>query len=228
MRMTPQKNKSRRRDHGEKSRTKNKTLYNVARLESRLEQIPESFRSLFKNAYISTRKLCMKSQSENAPEGLFELIDRLCDAKIESLQPACASGCAWCCQQDVLIAPFEFATIRDAIDNANLTQIIRDKLKNRTDEAYIETEGARMPVSPCPLLENDRCLIYPARPIACRTQFSMDSGQCHRAYEAARTGGGDSTYQRLGEPAVIGIAAREAIQTGKRIFLRQALRDHLT
>ena len=37
-------------------------------------------------------------------------------------------------------------------------------------------------VRPCPLLRDDACSLYAARPIACRTTASTDAAVCARAY----------------------------------------------
>ncbi|MFT7686735.1 MAG: Fe-S-cluster containining protein [Candidatus Azotimanducaceae bacterium] len=220
------KNKNRKTNQRKKKGSNKSTLYNSKSLEAILESVPDGFRSLFKDAYISTRKLCVKSPIGCAPEGLFELVDRLCQQKLELADVACRSGCAWCCQQDVLIAPFEFHAVRDAIVHADLSEKIREKLNDLSGHPNIWSEGREMPVSPCPLLEDNHCLIYAARPIACRTQFAPDSDACRRAYEAASSGVGDSNYQRSGAPAVIGIAARKAVHSGSQVFLREKLRAY--
>jgi Fe-S-cluster containining protein len=125
------------------------------------------------------------------------------------------------------MAPFEFEAVREAIESGGLGAVVRENLAASDAGPTVEADGRRMPVSPCPLLENDRCLVYAARPISCRTQFAMNDSACRRAYEAARSGDAHATYQRAGDPAVIGIAAREAVQPARRVFLRDALRDYL-
>lgn len=203
------------------------TLYDAAWLRARLSSVPPPWRDLFRDAYIAARKVCVKSNAGESTESLFELVDRMCGEWSARTRPACAEGCSWCCQQDVLMAPFEFIAVRRAIEDNGLADSVRRKLREGDHGPVVEIDGRAMPVTACPLLDNDRCMIYSARPLACRTQFSMDAGQCRRACEAARAGDSGATYQRAGDPAITGIAVREAVQPTRRIFLRAALRDHL-
>ncbi len=211
-----------------KKSAKKRTLYDARYLESRLAQLPPAFRDLFRDAYIGARKLRARADDAVAPPGLMDMVDRRCGEWSLHARPACSEGCAWCCMQDVLMAPFEFDAVREAIDSAGLGDRVRRNLAASDTGPTIHVDGRDLPVSPCPLLDDEhRCMIYTARPLACRTQFAMHAEKCQNAFEAARDGNADASYPRAGDPAVIGIAAREAMQANRRVFLRDQLRAHL-
>lgn len=91
---------------------------------------------------------------------LLAQIDQLC-AKIAAAfldQLACRAGCAACCTlQSVL--PVEAAALALAIEQ--LPPEAAEALRRRLESAA-GTEG-------CPLLTDDRCPLYAARPVICRT-----------------------------------------------------------
>ncbi len=206
---------------------KKRTLYDARRLESRLAELPPAFREVFRDAYIGARKLRAKACDDETPPGLRDMVDRRCREWSRHVRPACDEGCAWCCMQDVLMAPFEFDAVRDAIEAAGIADDVRQRLAASDAGPVIHVDGRDLPVSPCPLLDDDRrCMIYEARPLACRTQFAMDAGKCQHAFESARDGDANASYPRAGDPAVIGIAAREAVQPTHRMFLRERLRAY--
>ncbi|HIJ90967.1 MAG: YkgJ family cysteine cluster protein [Desulfobulbaceae bacterium] len=86
---------------------------------------------------------------------LEEEISRV--GKIHAANLSCGPGCASCCAP-FNILPIEAACVREAIDAlppANRNQLSRN-LAERIDR--------------CPLLIDDLCSVYAARPVICRTQ----------------------------------------------------------
>ena len=78
----------------------------------------------------------------------------------------CRAGCSGCCHHHLSFFPVEAASIRAAIESLpDETQ----QLLHQQAEAVNERE-ARGEAVACPLLVNDRCAIYAARPVICRTQ----------------------------------------------------------
>lgn len=93
----------------------------------------------------------------------FRLIESI-DARCREIQRdfsdhlACRRGCADCCRS-FSIFPVEAAAIRNGVEtlpSERYKQIVtRSRSNGQTDQ--------------CSLLENGECLIYPFRPIICRT-----------------------------------------------------------
>jgi Fe-S-cluster containining protein len=78
----------------------------------------------------------------------------------------CRAGCSGCCQHHLSVFAVEAEEARAAID------AMPPELRGRVEEQardVIEREARGLPVT-CPLLIDDRCSIYPSRPLICRTQ----------------------------------------------------------
>lgn len=94
------------------------------------------------------------------------LIARL-DAFFERVQQRypqavrCGSGCADCCGRDLSLLPFEIERLLTAA--AGLAPDCRQRVLERAWRAQADAEAG------CALLEDDRCLVYPARSVICRT-----------------------------------------------------------
>jgi Fe-S-cluster containining protein len=73
----------------------------------------------------------------------------------------CAAGCADCCRRIITLYPFEIDLMMAAV--AELEPAELEGVIQRARQADRDPEAA------CPLLFEDRCLIYTARPIICRT-----------------------------------------------------------
>jgi uncharacterized protein len=78
----------------------------------------------------------------------------------------CHAGCSGCCQHHLSVFPVEAAHVKAAI------VALPDELRARIEQqarAVNEREAQDQPVA-CPLLVEERCSIYEARPLICRTQ----------------------------------------------------------
>ncbi len=73
----------------------------------------------------------------------------------------CREGCSDCCQRDLSLFPFEAQLIIAAA--RELPAEIRARVLDRARGAAAAEESC------CPLLEDDRCLVYEARSVICRT-----------------------------------------------------------
>ena len=91
---------------------------------------------------------------------LVARIDALCRGIVEVLgdQITCTEGCSACCTA-ITLFPVEAAALAAALDE--LPEGEAEAIRGRVAE---HAEGER-----CPLLHNDVCLLYGARPIICRT-----------------------------------------------------------
>lgn len=79
---------------------------------------------------------------------------------------ACRAGCSGCCQHHLSVFPVEAARIEAAL--AELPVEMRARIVEQAVEVN-QREAQGEPVA-CPMLVNDRCAIYQARPLICRTQ----------------------------------------------------------
>jgi uncharacterized protein len=89
----------------------------------------------------------------------LERVDTLCAKIIAEFTEKilCRAGCSGCCRH-LNLFPVEAANLADAV--GKLPREIRELLARRAD--WQEEEQ-------CPLLLDDRCLVYRDRPVICRT-----------------------------------------------------------
>lgn len=83
----------------------------------------------------------------------------------------CQSGCAGCCQDGLSVSPLEAAVIREYLAGLPAAERKRIASQAHTQEAAQEEHDADPEERGCVFLdEAERCAIYPARPLVCRTQ----------------------------------------------------------
>lgn len=99
------------------------------------------------------------------------------ERRLAGVQVACRKGCAFCCRTFVAVTAPEalFA--------------MRGGMRERVTAANALTGGKsyeqRADTSvPCPMLVDNACSIYAARPLVCRAGASVDAGICERSYVA--------------------------------------------
>ncbi len=97
---------------------------------------------------------------------------------------ACQEGCAWCCHKVVGVsAPevFRIAAFLEQTQSPEHLRATRERV-NRVEEQREALASDRWAAVrlPCPLLANDRCSVYPVRPLTCRGYASTDAGACER------------------------------------------------
>lgn len=80
---------------------------------------------------------------------------------------ACKAGCFHCCLQPIPLTPLEVLGIRFFIKE-KLTNEHRVRLLDHAQGIIQLSEPSVHDGSPCPMLLEQRCAIYPVRPIACR------------------------------------------------------------
>ena len=109
-------------------------------------------------------------------------------AYAESLNkaPDCKKGCSWCCFQPVFALSYELENLHQYLKKNFPEPVVeqiylraaakREKLNGLNGEELLNSKYA------CPLLENDACMAYAARPVACRIYLSSDVDTCKRFY----------------------------------------------
>jgi len=101
----------------------------------------------------------MKNRLENYLQ-LVNRVDQLCKSVEEVLHEhlSCAEGCSSCCKT-ISLFPVEAASI-----NAAVAALPKEDAEFVRHQVEVGQEG-----DSCPLLLDNRCLIYAFRPIICRT-----------------------------------------------------------
>lgn len=101
----------------------------------------------------------MRNLLENYRQ-LTERVDALCSSINKTLgdQITCSPGCSSCCTS-ISIFPVEAAALREALNSLPMQQS-KDILRHVSAHADDER---------CPLLLNNLCSLYEARPVICRT-----------------------------------------------------------
>ncbi len=107
-------------------------------------------------------------------------VEGFAKAEAEAGRLACGAGCSACCSQRVELLESEVPDVVRAINR--LGGAVRKKvLKRLRRQARLEvaTPDPEQYREPCSLLdEAGRCLIYAARPTACRKAISSNAAHC--------------------------------------------------
>jgi Fe-S-cluster containining protein len=93
--------------------------------------------------------------------GLDDLCQRLRQAHWSHI--TCRPGCTDCCSHELTVFPVEAAWIRRHIEMMGTAQ--RKEIQKHLEEYH----GSGR-IEPCAFLRGGRCLVYPARPLLCRTE----------------------------------------------------------
>ncbi len=118
----------------------------------------------------------------------------------ESVNPlprpvACQPGCSFCCTSLVEATPAEVFLLAQVISRYFPPDKL-ERLKERTLRSSAlkvgktkEELAATRQAEPCPLLEEDKCLVYPWRPMMCRAMHSLDQKHCRASFAAGDLSG---------------------------------------
>lgn len=98
----------------------------------------------------------------------------------------CRAGCSHCCHIRVLVTPPEVILlsqfIRDTFSEDELHKLMeRLTVADSITHGMSDDEHGSAHVR-CPLLVNDRCSVYAARPLECRGYVSMDVESCRNTF----------------------------------------------
>jgi len=134
-------------------------------------------------------------QAQRTPLQVIEIAEHAANLTDESIQRvvseyppspplACQEGCAWCCHKLVGTTAPEVFRIADYLQNQLVPQELQ-KIQNQIMQRAEQRKGLRedrwsAARLPCPLLVDNRCSVYPVRPLTCRGFNSSDARQCER------------------------------------------------
>lgn len=100
---------------------------------------------------------------------------------------ACARGCSWCCYQHVFVTPpeaFLLAEALTAVLGEDDLEAVRVACRDTARRIAAMGQPARYALRiPCPALKDGECRAYEARPMACRTHFSLSKVACGRDWD---------------------------------------------
>lgn len=128
---------------------------------------------------------------------LYVAVDELLESFLartagEGSPAECKKGCAWCCHQAVYAVTHEFLYLREYVSQS-LTEDQRNRVLERARLKVLQT--IKLPVdeqlkvrAACPFLEDNSCMVYEARPMACRIYLSSSLSSCMREHEHPENG----------------------------------------
>jgi len=117
--------------------------------------------------------------SIDAPIVLYQSVIATTRDDLSDIPVACGKGCSHCCHTWVSATAPEILYIAKIIKNTPVIDNVR-ATHQQTKDYDFDTRDQH-PI-PCPLLEQDLCSIYEARPMTCRLAASADAAICARTY----------------------------------------------
>jgi len=162
----------------------------------------ETDRIFFSDGYRLATHALLKGKSWDALENmyltLYEQTDLLTDSFIrrclrEGKRVDCHSGCSWCCYQAVFVSGGEILYLGNYLTGHMEKRTVREITEKARQKCQL-TVKMKIPEllrhrSPCPLLQEKCCVVYPVRPLACRIYFSSSESSCHRQYRRLQNTG---------------------------------------
>lgn len=118
---------------------------------------------------------------------LYENIDTLIHSFTRrlgknNLPLSCKKGCSWCCSQPVFTNDWEVTRLKSFMKKRftgeRLTEIGIKAEKKKDELSSLDEKQILNSRIPCPLLAENACSVYPARPMACRIYLSADLNSC--------------------------------------------------
>lgn len=137
----------------------------------------------------------------------------LANAARQGAQVGCKSGCGSCCHQPVSVSTVELSLLAESIRPEHHAEAIAEcqsVIDRMGGNAFDSTRRFARAIA-CPLLDKGKtCAVYPYRPQACRTHFSLRRTACmtswRRRGQSTRAGVHPVTVPMPTEPKAIGFA----------------------
>jgi len=136
---------------------------------------------------------------------LYQAIDELLESFMqrsaaEGQLTACKKGCSWCCHQEVFAVTHEFLFL-NVYAERNFSDATREKILEQARKKVLlsmnlTVEKQLQIRAKCPFLDSGTCLVYEARPMACRIYLSASEPSCKKEHD---TPGGKGVFPDLFE-----------------------------
>lgn len=148
----------------------NKSLAFTATLVQIIGNGKADMRSILADMSIFRRIFC---EGTTDPQLIYQRLILYLDEQLKNdfSDITCKRGCAFCCRQNVNLSMVEAVEIINYCKTNRInidTEILKNQLRINPLELYLQFD-----VNTCIFLQNNECLIYPVRPIACRTFNSV-------------------------------------------------------
>jgi Putative zinc- or iron-chelating domain len=121
--------------------------------------------------------------------GLAEwLTDEFTKGTTPRQKVACQPGCAWCCYQRVEVLAPEVFYVMAYLGLSDQLPLVESQIidLDNVTRGMDATQRLRLR-RPCALLIENKCAVYPTRPLLCRGQTAFDVGPCKALYDDADT-----------------------------------------
>lgn len=137
--------------------------------------------------------------TRNMYDNMDQLIDSFTGRLIKDGQVLdCKKGCSWCCTQPVFTNEWEVAYLRKFMRKRftgdKIVELKTKALQKNEEVSEMPDEQVLKNRIPCPLLHENVCSVYPARPMACRIYLSSDVDSC---IEEFRNPTNDKSFAKL-------------------------------
>jgi len=158
-----------------------------------------------------------QDRAEALSERAYESFARSVEADLQEGGPiACRGGCADCCTIRVAATAPEILSVARKV-RALPQRVGREVMQKivAADRATRELNQQQRMASRliCPLIENDHCVVYAVRPLACRGHASYDQDACREALE-----GGENEVP----VSALHLTVRSLVQNALQAALRDA------
>ncbi len=160
--------------------------------KSHLEELEKAF---FHDGYQLAMKAVNSKMGEaalrNALKEMYAAIDNLIDslflyAQQQNQSIDCKRGCSWCCHQPVFALDYELdylnTFIQKTFDPETITEIQKEAKQKQAKFGTLQGDELMNAKYPCPLLDDNACIAYEARPMACRIYLSSNVKSCIHFY----------------------------------------------